>query len=124
MLLKQTVLMACSSMPFHDFWFRSNMRDECKNCVMPVASFPYAALLAFVDSIQDDRRNLKAVREAVLILRQLLITRPGTVEADINIDALDGQQILDKIIEGRDVLAALDQHQNVLQFKYPNWVAV
>lgn len=121
-LLKQTVLLACCSMPFHDFWFRSNVRDECEHCCLPVEALPFAALLAFVDSIQDDRRNLEAVREAVLILEKLLITPPNRVGAEINIEALDGQQLLDKIIEGRDVLAALDQPQNALQFKYPAWI--
>jgi hypothetical protein len=123
-LLKQTLLLACCSMPFHDFWFRSAMRAECRRCRLPVGALPFAALLAFVDSIQDDRRNLDTVREAVLILEKLLVTPPRTVEAQINIDALDGQQLLDKIIEGRDVLAALDQRHNVLQFKYPKWVGV
>jgi sulfur carrier protein ThiS len=89
---------------------------------MPVGALPFAALLAFIDSIQDDRRNLEAVKEAVLILKKLLITPPRTVAADINIDALTGQQLLDKIMEGRDVLAALDQRNNTLSFKYPSWV--
>jgi hypothetical protein len=121
-VLKQTVLLACSSMPFHDFWFRLHIREECRECKMPVGALPFAALLAFVDSIQDDRRNLEAVKESVLILKTLLIAAPRTVEADINIDALTGQQILDKIMEGRDVLAALDQKKKTLNFKYPSWV--
>jgi hypothetical protein len=121
-ILKQTVLLACVSMPFHDFWFRLHVREECRACRMPVGALPFAALLAFIDSIQDDRRNLEAVKEAVLILKKLLITPPRTVAADINIDALTGQQLLDKIMEGRDVLAALDQRNNTLSFKYPSWV--
>jgi hypothetical protein len=123
-LLRQTVLLACCSMPFHDLWFRSSMRTHCKKCRLPVGALPFAALLAFVDSIQDDRRNLQAVREAVLILEKLLITLPGNIEAQINMGALSGQQLLDKIIEGRDVMAALDQRSQNLKFKYPNWVGV
>ena len=91
---------------------------------MPVGALPFAALLAFVDSIQDDRRNLQAVREAVLILEKLLISLPGNIEAQINMGALSGQQLLDKIIEGRDVMAALDQRSQNLKFKYPDWVGV
>jgi hypothetical protein len=122
LLLRQTVLLACCSMPFHDQWFRENMRTHCRHCRLPVGALPFAALLAFVDSIQDDRRNLKAVREALLILERLLITSPGTIEAQISVGALSGQQLLDKIIEGRDVLAALDQRSHNLKFKYPDWV--
>jgi hypothetical protein len=123
-LLRQTVLLACVSMPFHDFWFRKDMRDACSECKIRVAALPFAALLAFVDSIQDDRRNLAAVREALLILEKLLIVPPRTVEARINIDALESQSLLDKIIEARDVLAALDQHPDEMEFKYPAWVGV
>ncbi|MEX0978828.1 MAG: hypothetical protein WDZ48_08260 [Pirellulales bacterium] len=121
-LLRQTVLLACCSMPFHDFWFRSDVRAECAHCRLSVRALPFAALLAFVDSIQDDRRNLDAVREAVLILERLLVVPPRTVEAQINIAGLGEQQLLDKIIEGMDVLATLDQAADSLQFKYPEWI--
>lgn len=123
-ILRQTVLLACCSMPFHDFWFRKDVRESCTECRMPVASLPFAALLAFVDSIQDDRRNLAAVRDAVLILEKLLISSPRTVQAQINMDALETQALLDKIIEGRDVLAALEQRPTELNFKYPDWIGV
>jgi len=121
-LLKQTVLMACSSMPFHDFWFRVHIRKACSECKMRVGALPFAALLAFVDGIQDDRRSLATVRKALLILEKLLVEPPRTVKAQINIEALEDQELLDKIIEGRDVLAALEQHPNEMQFKYPEWV--
>jgi hypothetical protein len=123
LLLKQTVYLACASMPFHDFWFRMHVREECSECKMPVGALPFGALLAFVDSIQDDRRDIEAVKEAVLILKTLLIQAPATVEADISMDGLNDEKLLDKIMEGRDVLAALEQKPNTLQFKYPSWVA-
>ncbi len=121
-LLRQTVLIACSSMPFHDWSFRADVRVLCGQCRFRTHSLPFAALLAFVDSIQDDRRDLAGAREAVLILEELLISQPATIEAQVNRHALNDRDLLEKIIEARDVLAALDQNEGGLFFKYPEWM--
>src|SRR5207244_4130406 len=114
---------ACCSIPFHDWSFRSDLRESCGSCRFATVAMPFAALLAFIDSIQDDQRDLEGVEKAVLVLEELLIQDPATVFAKINPDALGDAGLLDKIIEARDVLAALDQAPTDLYFKYPEWMA-
>ena len=121
-LLMQTVLIACSSMPFHDWSFRDDVRGMCGQCHFRTQDLPFGALLAFVDSIQDDRRDLSGATEAALILEQLLISPPATIEAQVNHHAFDDRSLLEKIIEAGDVLAALQQTKGGLFFKYPEWM--
>lgn len=122
-VLLQTVYLASCSIPFHDWTFRGSMRNSCGECRIATVVLPFAALLAFVDSIQDDRRGLATGKEATLILEELLIRRPATVSARINIDALGDRLLLGKIVEAHDVLAALEQNPDTLRFEYPRWMA-
>jgi hypothetical protein len=122
LVLKQTVLLACCSMPFHDWRFRASVREFCGRCTVKTAVLPYAALLSFVDSIQDDRRDISEIKQFVLILRRLLIKRPSTVTADIDARAIAEGEFLSKIIEAHDVLGCLDQAAGELYFKYPNCI--
>jgi hypothetical protein len=122
-VLKQTMLLACCSIPFHDWWFRHHVRSSCGHCRFSTRSLPFASLLAFVDSIQDDRRGLAGIEDAVVVLQELLVQQPATVSARINPDALTDENLLEKIVEGRDVLASLDQSRVDLFFEYPEWVA-
>jgi len=122
-VLLQTVYLASCSIPFHDWYFRRNVRNSCGDCRIGTTVLPFAALLAFVDSIQDDRRGFSASEDAALVLKRLLITKPATITADINRQALSDRDLLDKIIEGRDVLASLEQTEDALYFKYPKWIA-
>jgi hypothetical protein len=122
-LLQQTVLLAAASMPFHDWFFRKDVRDACGNCRILTRVLPFAALLAFIDSVQDDRRDLDGIEDTVLVLEKLLIEEPATVFADINAGALDDVKVLGKILEGRDVIASFEQTSDTLFFKYPQWVA-
>ena len=84
---------------------------------------PFAALLAFVDSIQDDRRDLESVKEEVRFLERILVLEPATVTAEVNVHALPTQSLLWKAVEARDVLAHLSQDPASLYFKYPDWMA-
>ncbi len=122
-VLKQTVYLACCSIPFHDWNLRQAIRETCGTCQLETVIMPFAALLAFVDSIQDDRRDLGASRQAALILRRLLVRRSGLVQADIDPGAIPEEALIGKMIEARDVLASLLQPNDGLRFKYPSWMS-
>jgi hypothetical protein len=122
-LLMQTVYLACCSIPLHDWRLRSAIRETCGECSFDTAAMPFAALLAFVDSIQDDRRDLGVSRRAVMILKRLLVKRPAVVEADIDAQAIPDEALLGKIVEAREVLAALRYAADGLQFHYPKWMS-
>ncbi len=122
-VLKQTVYLACCSIPFHDWNLRKAIRETCGNFGFRTILMPFAALLAFVDSIQDDRRDLGTSREAVLILKRVLVRRPAIVKADIDRLAIPDEALLGKMIEARDVLGTLRRDNDGLQFKYPSWMS-
>ena len=120
--VRQTILLACSSMPFHDWRFRACLRQNMGTCLMPVHSMPFAGMLAFVDSIQDDRRNISGLRSEVLFLERLLV-RTQTVSAKVNPAALSPADVLWKVVESRDVLSSMSQHDGSINFRYPDWMA-
>ena len=109
-------------MPFHDWKFRRAVRKAIGVCHMPIHTLPFAALLAFVDSIQDDRRDLQGVLDTPVILKSLACTHDGIITADVELAALDSQSILEKIIEGRDVYASLVHYEGGMRFVYPTWI--
>jgi len=119
---QQTVLLAAVSMPFHDWKFRRAVRKAIRVCQIPIRTLPFAALLAFVDSIQDDRRDLEGVLDTPVILRALSCTQDGIITADVDLAALDSQSTLEKIIEGRDVHASLVHCEGGMRFVYPIWI--
>jgi hypothetical protein len=120
--LLQSVLIAAASMPFHDYFFRKDMRKACGECVMSTACLPFAALLAFIDSIQEDRRDLDGPGVEALVLEGLHVADPACIVADLNQAALRNDQVLDKILEARDVFAALRQPAGGMTFHYPEWI--
>jgi len=83
---------------------------------------PYASLLAFVDSIQDDRRDPMGVYEEMSFLRRLSVSAPAVVSAEVDTAALQPEAILPKLVEARDVLASLEQSPDTLFFQYPHWM--
>ena len=91
---------------------------------MPVHTLPFAALLAFVDSIQDDRRDLEGIFDTPLVMTGLSCSPNGEIVAEVDVAALDSQSILEKIIEGRDVHACIAPHENGLILRYPSWMIV
>lgn len=120
--LRPTVLHSCCSIPFHDYHFRECMRHSCGACAVPIDTMPFAGLLAFIDSIQDDRRDLAGVRQEVGFLERLLVRAPATIAADVNEEAIKQSSFLWKIVEARDVLGALRWRANHLAFEYPHWM--
>lgn len=123
LLLEQAVLLACCSMPFHDWHFRKCVREQCGSCHIPVATLPFAALLAFVDSIQEDRRDLAGLQRELHFLKRLLIEAPATVTAKVDRSAIADSSVLWKLIEARDVRASLQHGPDGLAFAYPAWMA-
>ena len=120
--LEQTVLLTCASMPFHDWKFRKCLRQVYGECVIPTTSLPFAALLTFVDSIQDDRRDLRGVQAEIHFLERLLIEDPATVTAQVNILGVKETSVLWKVVEARDVAASLSASATDLNFAYPQWM--
>ncbi len=121
--LSQIVLLAGASLPFHDDNFRLQMRAKYGAFQVSTEVMPFAALLAFVDSIQDDRRDLEGVKEEVRFLQRMLVQTPATVTARVDKAALPCDSLLWKAVEARDVLACLSQSTAGLFFKYPDWMA-
>jgi hypothetical protein len=119
---KQTLLLACCSIPFHDWRFRECLRESYGSCVIGTDSMPYACLLAFVDSIQDDRRDLHGLQNELTFLQRILVRRPSTITAKVNKAAVPRSSLLWKMIEARDVLASLRPRDEALQFSYPHWM--
>jgi hypothetical protein len=119
---KQIILLACCSAPFHDWHFRECVRTLCGECRVATDSLPFASLLAFVDSIQDDRRDLPGLKGEVSFLERLIVRPPATVTAQVHRAALSVQSVLWKCVEARDVIACLNQRKETLFFAYPNWM--
>jgi len=121
-LLRQTVWMACCSMPFHDWRFRRALRLRLGSCQVPTNAMPYAATLAFVDSIQEDCRDLSGIKTGIRFLEKLVVDAGPRVSARVNMKALGEEDVLWKIVEARDVLAALRVPANAPSFDYPAWM--
>lgn len=121
-VLRQIMLLACASAPFHDWHFRHSIRSNTGQCEMPTVSMPFATLLAFVDSIQDDRRDLAGLRSEIYFLERLLINDPSTVSAQVNRAAIRPDAVLWKLIEARDVSSSFHHDADHLQFQYPDWM--
>ena len=84
---------------------------------------PYAATLAFIDSIQDDRRDLESLcRDTVRFLEKLHVTPPSEISAKLDKAGLSDDDVLWKIIEGRDVMTHLLENAPGLTFRYPSWI--
>ena len=123
-VLEQVILMACASLPFHDDNFRDHLRETIGSFVLDTKVMPFATLLAFVDSIQDDRRDLTGIKDEVRFLEKILILAPATVTAQVNQRSLSPQSVLWKAVEARDVFAHLQQDATSLSFKYPDWMVI
>lgn len=121
-VLTQVVLMASASLPFHDDNFRNSLRECHGPFTLSSEVVPFAVLLAFIDSIQDDRRDLSGISEEIRFLEEILVENPATVTARVNKDALHAKSVLWKTVEARDIMAHLTQSPAGLFFKYPDWM--
>lgn len=121
-IARQTVLLAGASIPFHDWYFRRSVRAHCGECVIPTTNLLLGCLLTYIDSIQDDRRDLSGGIEPRVILRSLSVRDGSRIEADIDMTALESADILQKIIEARDVAVSIGPGEDGLEFIYPGWM--
>jgi hypothetical protein len=121
-IVTQVVQLACVSLPFHDVNFRDHLRILIGPFSISTTVMPFASLLAFIDSIQDDRRDLAALREEVRYLERILVQEPATIKAELNTQSISDHSLLWKVVEARDVIAHLSQNPVSLYFQYPEWM--
>ena len=112
------IYLAALSIPFHHHAFRKACRSVGINR-LSTRRFPFASLLMYIDSIQDDRREPDLSAQGPDVLRGLSI-EGGTVTAVIDGDTLTPEQvrqIAHKVEEAQDVLEFLQQ--DGLKYRYP-----
>jgi len=116
-LLKH-IYLAAVSIPFHHDAFRACLRALGINSISTYR-WPFASLLMFIDSVQDDRRDPDLARWGPDMLRGIHM-EDNTVIAVVDLDQLSESQIRQvarKRLEARDVLSFLDA--DGLRFAYP-----
>lgn len=99
--------LAAISIPFHDQRFRTALRKVGIGSVS-TRRFPFAALLAFIDSIQDDRREPSVPDPSKDILEGLEVDNMK-VSASLDLTRLTERQILKKRTEAADIIAFFEQ---------------
>lgn len=112
------VYLAGLSIPFHHEPFRDGLRRAGVSAVSTLR-FPFAALLMFIDSIQDDRRQWDLASAGPDILRDLSV-ESETVTAVVQLEGLTEdqvEQVAKKRAESLDVLDFLEQ--DGLRYRYP-----
>lgn len=112
--LTRHIYLAGLSILFHDRSCRDTLR---KQGIVRINTqrFPFAALLMFIDSIQDDRREPGLGDCGPDILEDLTVSG-DTVEARIDDSLLTEEQLRSKRLEVEDVLAFLEQ--DGLRYRY------
>jgi len=120
-VLWQSALIASASIPYHDWHFRSHVRDCCGRCKLPAPTMPFSALLTFIDSLQEDSRDFQRSGVSSHFLWELSVEN-GVILPDIDSAALDAKTLIWKMIEARDVKMTLEMANNSLQFEYPKWI--
>jgi hypothetical protein len=121
-ILMQAALTAAASIPFHDWHFRRCVRDYCSTCRIPALTMSFAALLAFVDSIQEDRRRFEGIGLEKAFLEHLVIENERVISAEVNGGALAATDVIWKIVEASDVLASIERTTDNFEVKYPQWL--
>ncbi|MFX1487302.1 MAG: hypothetical protein ACFFBS_09460 [Promethearchaeota archaeon] len=121
-ILIQSTLIAAASIPFHDWHFRRCVRKEYGVCKIPVITMPFAALLAYVDSIQEDRRKFDSIRKERAFLRHLTIEEERIISAEVDGAALANGDVIWKIVEATDVLSFLERSTASFEVEYPKWL--
>ena len=110
------IFLAALSIPFHDWPVRECLRDEGISAIS-TGRFPFAGLLAFLDSIQEDRREHGQGPD---ILTRLSV-RGTVVEAHMNLDQLPAEKLPAKRREAAEIKSFLIE--DALQFQYPEGLA-
>ena len=122
-LLEQSIFMAAASIPFHDWHFRKCMRAHFGKCKILLETMPFAGLLSFIDSIQDDRRDFDPNVVKAGVLADLSYNpENNTVSASVLESSLEDNDFIWKMIESRDVNATFVASNSSLVFSYPPWM--
>lgn len=121
-ILTQSTCLAAASIPFHDWRFRACFRQTLGICRVPALTMPFAGLLAFVDSIQEDRRKFIDIKGNIPFLHYLIVTNGRIISAEVDGSALAKEDIIWKIVEATDVLAALERTKDSFDVEYPKWL--
>lgn len=117
-LLLQHVFIAGLSIPFHHSAFRQVLIGY-DILQLRTDIFPFAALLAFVDSIQDDRRALELHVSGPDILHDLVV-ESGVVRPVIQLAPLTEDQVEQVALKRREALEVQQfLHSNGLAYEYP-----
>ncbi len=106
------VFLAALSIPFHDWPVRQCLRDEGIRAIS-TRRFPFAALLTFLDSIQEDRRESVPGPD---ILTGLSI-RGALIEPRMDLARIPAEKLSAKKREIADIKSFLVE--DALQFRYP-----
>lgn len=114
-LMKHAYL-AALSIPFHDWRARSHMIDNGIDSVL-TSRFPFACLLAFIDSIQDDRRDVKGSQHGKQDVLLGIEIEGNIVTAIVETPKLSETELGKKKEEADGVKAFFEQ--DGLQFVYP-----
>lgn len=110
--LTRHVFVAGLSIPFHDWPVRQSLRENGIGNIS-TSRFPFAALLMFLDSIQEDRRGM--VQEPDILIG---VNVNGTnVSAELDLEKLTPARLEQKQREARDVKGFLVEDD--LVFVYP-----
>lgn len=121
-MLMQAAWMAAVSIPFHDWHFRKCVRERFGVCRVPALTMPFAALLTFVDSIQEDRRRFGDISRDKVFLLSLIVDNGRVVSAEVDGSSLEQEDVIWKIVEATDVLAALERTKDSFDVEYPKWL--
>lgn len=106
------IFLAGLSIPFHDWSVRQCLREEGIGTIS-TGRFPFASLLTFFDSIQEDRRE--NVLEPDLLMS--LSIRGTLVKAHMDLGQFSTEKLLAKRREAADIKSFLIEDS--LQFQYP-----
>jgi len=110
--LARHIFVSGLSIPFHDWPVRKLLREQDITRIR-TSRFPFASLLMFIDSIQEDRRGRAQDPD---LLTGLSVTG-HTISAEMNLDLLASQRLREKQREVRDVKDFLIE--DLLLFRYP-----
>lgn len=110
--LARHVFLAGLSIPFHDWRVRRCLREE-EIFQIRTGRFPFATLLMFIDSIQEDRRGKTQSPD---ILTGISVNG-STITAEMNLPLLSQDKLREKKREAKDVKDFLEE--DLLRFEYP-----
>ena len=110
--LTRHIFLSGLSIPFHDWRVRECVSKEGITHI-PTSRFPFASLLAFIDSIQEDRRGKSQDPDVLTGIS----VNGCTVTAEMNLGVLPVEALREKKREASHVKAFL--HEDGLRFEYP-----